>query len=150
MSPSPYLLRVLSKPTQVDESTWQKWYIEEHIPEVVNAGLATRGALLRANNDFALKTKTPPKSGDSKLHNVQLSHFDELPADKTFCAVYQTDLEKPMDSDKLNAVSTTGKLLDGKEHMSCAEWDIRVYKLIQDYDPDNLGDGALKVERRAK
>ena len=141
MAPSPYILRVLSKAKGLDQSTWQQWYKDEHIPDVVKARVATRGALFVANNDFTLKTKTPPSSGKSDLHDVQLSHFNELPEDKKLLAVYQTDLEKPMESERLKDVPQTHELLGGKQTMECAEWDIRTYKLIQNYDPDNLGDG---------
>ena len=143
MGPSAYLLRVLSKPIQVDEKLWQKWYIDEHVPDVVGTGTCTRGALYRAYNDFALQTKTPTQSGETKLHSAQLSHFDELPTDKTFCAVYQTNFEKPFESEEIKEVRPTSELLPGKEYSPCADWDVRVYKLIQNYDPDNLGEGAL-------
>ena len=145
MAPDHYLLRVLSKPnSNVDEATWQKWYIDEHIPDVVGSGTTTRGALFRASNDFTLQTKTPTSSNKSDLHNVQLSHFNESPEDKTFLAVYQTQFEKPLESKKFDAIRTTSDLLPGKVTQPNAEWDIRVYKLIQNYDPDNLGDGRLR------
>jgi hypothetical protein len=149
MAPSPYILRVLSQPTKVDEQTWQKWYTTEHVPDVINTGLGTRGALFRAYNDFALQTKTPPQSGETKLHAVQLSHFDEHPADKTFCAVYQTNIENVYESEEFEKVRTTSDLLPGK-HRDCATWDIRIYKLIQDYDPDNLGEGVSKQSNLAE
>lgn len=141
MPPPPYLLRVLSKPTQVDEKTWEKWYNEEHVPDVVNGGLSQNGALFRAYNDFSLKSKTPTGIGSTDLSGVKLSHFNEAPDNMTFCAIYQTDIEKPMQSEIVNNLPKTGKLLRGKEHFPLAEWDIRTYKLLQDYDPDKLGDG---------
>lgn len=143
MAPSPYLLRILTRPTTVDEATWQRWYINEHLPDLIKSGARTRGALLRAHNEFTLQTKTTSAGGETKLHNAQLSHFDELPDDKTFCAVYQCEDEDPMLSEKLKEVPTSSSTLPGDGSMHpCAEWDLRVYKLIQNYDPDNLGDST--------
>ena len=142
MGPSPYLLRVLSQPTKVDEQLWQKWYSTEHVPDVVDTGTTTRGALFRAYNDFTLQTKTVSDSSDTQLHAVQLSHFDEKPTDKTFCAVYQSDFENLYESEEIKKVRTSSDLLPGGEFRPCAEWDVRIYKLIQNYDPDNLGEGV--------
>lgn len=148
MTPSPYLLRVLSKPTKVDEQTWLEWYTKEHVNDVVDTGTTTRGALYRAYNDFALQTKTTSGGGETKLHNAQLSHFDELPDDKTFCAVYQTDFEQPFLTENIKNVRQNSELMpEGGPYMPCADWDSRVYKLIQNYDPDNLGEGTLCIER---
>ena len=126
---APYLMRILSQPTKVNENDWYKFYTEEHIPDVVNAGVATRGAMFRAYNDFALTTKTPAQSGETKLHNADLSHFNELPADKTFCAVYQTNLEHYPESEEIKNVRQTSPALDGRNFHPLAEWDVRVYKV---------------------
>ena len=154
MGPSPYLLRVLSQPTKVDDGEWQKFYAGEHVPDIVNFGVAKRGALFRAYNDFALTTKTPPSSGETTLHSAQLSHFNELPADKTFCAVYQTDLEDYTKADELKKVRQTRKGLPRVGCVGCESVQGKIFKssrnvaimtdngvqLIQNYDPDNLGE----------
>ncbi|KAK3721575.1 hypothetical protein LTR37_003131 [Vermiconidia calcicola] len=140
MAPSKYLMRVLSQPIKTDEKKWEKWYLNEHLPHVVDAGVAHRGALFRAHNDFALTTKTPPQSGETKLHGVQLSHFDEQPTDKTFCATYQTDFEDYSQTEEIKNVPQTGETFGGEAFQPLAEWDVRVYELIQNYDPDNLGE----------
>ena len=145
MGPSPYLMRVLSKPTKVDENHWQEWYTGEHIPDVVGFGVANRGALYRAYNDFTLQTKTPGDSGETKLHSAQLSHFNELPADKTFSATYQTDHEDYTKTKEIKKVRTTADMFNGEPYTPMAEWDSRVYKLIQNYDPDNLGECMFRT-----
>ncbi|KAK5167822.1 uncharacterized protein LTR77_007521 [Saxophila tyrrhenica] len=142
MAPSKYLIRTLSKPTKVDESLWEKWYTEEHTPDAVNSGVGDRGAFFRAHNEFSLQTKTPLESGETKLHGAQLSHFNELPADKTFCAVYQTKFENYTESEEIKKTAKTSEMFGGKEFFPLAEWDVRVYELIQDYNPDNLPDTA--------
>jgi len=143
MAPSKYLIRALSKPIKVDESLWEKWYAEEHTPDAVNAGIGDRGAFFRAHNEFSLQTKTPSGSGETKLHGAQLSHFNELPGDKTFCAVYQTKFENYTETEEIKKTMTTSEMFGGKEFFPLAEWDVRVYELIQDYNPDNLPDCML-------
>ena len=102
--------------------------------------------MFRAYNDFTLQTKTVTDSAETKLHAVQLSHFDEKPTDKTFCAVYQTNIEDVYGSEEFKKVRTTSDLLPEK-HRDCASWDIRIYKLIQNYDPDNLGESMSKQSK---
>ena len=143
MAPSKYLIRALSKPTKVDEALWEQWYTKEHTPEAVSGGIGDRGALFRAHNEFSLQTKTPLESSETKLHDAQLSHFNENPGDKTFCAVYQTKFEDYTKSEELKNVSPTSEMLGGKEFFPLADWDVRVYELIQDYNPDNLPDGRF-------
>ena len=144
MAPPKYLMRILSQPTGVDEATWQKWYVQEHVPDVVNNGVAVRGALFRAFNDFTLQTKTPADgSGETKLHDAELSHFNESPTDKTFCAVYQTNFENYTQTEEIKKVPLTTDMFGGKEFFPMAQWDARVYELIQNYDPDNLGESKL-------
>jgi hypothetical protein len=145
MPPSKYLIRALSQPTKVDESLWEKFYVEEHTPDAVNAGIGDRGILFRAHNDFSLQTKTPLESGETKLHGAQLSHFDERPGDKTFCAVYQTKFEDYTATEEIKNVRQTSDYFDGKEFGPLADWDVRVYELIQDYNPDNLLDSTLPI-----
>lgn len=140
MAPSRYLLRALSKPTKVDEQTWQTMYSSQHIPDVVQSGMAVRGAIWRAHNDFSLATKTPVSSNQTDLHGAKLSHYPEGPADKIFCAVYQTPFSKPAERKEALTIPMTSPLLNNENIMTSADWDMRVYELIQDYDPDNHGD----------
>lgn len=143
MAPSTYLIRALSQPVQVDEASWEKWYISEHTPEAVSSGVGDRGALFRAHNDFSLQTKTPLEQSSTELHGTKLPHFDERPGGKTFCAVYQTKFEDYTQTEEVKGVSQTSEAFGGKEFFPLAEWDVRVYELIQDYNPDNLPDGKL-------
>ena len=45
--PSKYLTRVNSRPTNCDDQTWEKWYTEERIPELVSYRASSRAALYR-------------------------------------------------------------------------------------------------------
>jgi len=46
-STSPYALHVFSHPTAVTPSLWEKWYREEHIPDMVNSGASTQASFYR-------------------------------------------------------------------------------------------------------
>lgn len=101
----------------------------------MNSGVGDRGGLFRAHNDFTLQTKTPADSGETKLHSAQLTHFDERPDDKTFAAMYHTGFENYTETEEVKKVRTTSEMFDGKEFFPLADWDVRVYELIQDYNP---------------
>lgn len=140
MAPSKYLIRALSEPVQVDDTQWEKWYVTEHTPDAVNSGVGDRGALFRAHNDFSLETKTPIESSNTDLNGAQLSHFDEKPNGKTFCAVYQTKFEDYTQTEEVKNVRQTSEMFGGKEYFPFADWDVRMYELIQDYNPNDLAD----------
>jgi len=120
---SPYLLRVNSNPVKVDAATWEKWYLEEHIPDLVDGGVATRAALYKSTHDLG-----------------GLSTATEIPADeKQFLALYQTEHAVPLETKEYKSLRTTSEMLPGKDIMPCAEWDVRNYELIEDRDPKGLG-----------
>ncbi len=140
MPPSKYLIRALSQPTKVDAELWEKWYIAEHLPDAVNGGVGDRGALFRAYNDFALQTKTPSDSGATDLHGAQLKHFEERPDGMTFLAMYQTKFENYTETEEAKKIRTTSEYFNGEAFFPFADFDVRVYELIQDYNPDELAD----------
>ena len=121
---SPYLLRVNSRPTKVDEATWEKWYIEEHVPDLQNAKVSVRAAFYRATHDLG-----------------GLSTATDIPADeKQFLALYQCETPAPLETKEyLEGVPKTSEMLPGKEIGPCAEWDVRNYNLIEARDPKGLG-----------
>jgi len=55
-------------------------------------------------------------------------------------AIYQTDLEDLLKSEEYEAIETTNELLPEKEIDRNSELDGRNYELIQDFDPNGLGD----------
>lgn len=120
---SPHLLRVNSRPVKVGDDTWEKWYLEEHIPDLVNGGVATRAALYKSTHDLGgLQTAT------------------EIPAnEKRFLALYQTEHAVPLETKEYKSLRTTSEMLPGRDIMPCAEWDVRNYDLIEDRDPKGLG-----------
>ncbi|EXJ56089.1 hypothetical protein A1O7_09020 [Cladophialophora yegresii CBS 114405] len=133
MAASPYLLRILSKPTNDDVDSWTKWYMSEGLPNLLSKLNATRATFYHVYNDFNLATKTPLDVNKSKLHSVQLTHTDlEPPADKTCLALCQLD-----SFDNLEEIFRLSDLTNDKAHGTVS--DLRVYKLIQDFDPRGIG-----------
>ncbi len=129
---SPYLLRVNSRPTKVDEATWEKWYIEEHVPDLQNAKVSVRAAFYRSTHDLG-----------------GLSTATEIPADeKQFLALYQCEMAVPLETKEyLEGVPKTSEMLPGKQIGPCAEWDVRNYELIEERDPKGLGHGISLLFR---
>lgn len=126
MPPSPYLLWVNSKPTKATEEQWIKWYIEEHVPDLVEHGASTRATFYRETYDF-------PRAAKEK-HERQ------------FLAMYQTKFEEPLKSKEYLEIRRTSEILPGKQITGAGEFNARNYALIQDYDPDNVGEGTLSIE----
>jgi len=123
--PSPYLLRVNSGP-KISPDLWQQWYVDEHVPDLVFDGkVSTRAALYRATHNFTLGTKSP-KADD----------------EKEFLALYQTDHAEVLEQEGYKRLRTTSEMLPGKNIGPNATWDIRNYKMIQNYDPKKIGEGT--------
>ncbi|KIW26512.1 hypothetical protein, variant [Cladophialophora immunda] len=125
--PQQYLLWVNSRPlpdSGVDDDLWVKWYIEEHVPDLVNSKATVRAAMFRENFDFSLepKEKHPRK----------------------FLVLYQADFEEPLSSKEyLDDVRHSSDMWpDKKGNREVGDFNGRNYKLIQDYDPDGKGESA--------
>lgn len=133
MAASPFLLRIISKPTGSDVESWSKWYTSEGLPALFQKIKATRGVFYHAYNNFILATKTPLDVNKTQLHNVHLKHTDlEPPTDKTSLTMCQLE-----SIDDLEEIFRVCDLTGDKTHGSVS--DIRVYKLIQDFDPQGVG-----------
>ncbi|KAK4936389.1 hypothetical protein LTR10_022715 [Elasticomyces elasticus] len=140
MATSPYLFRVLAKPTKVDLDTWEEWTSLENIASLIETKAATRVGLYQAFNDYPLATKTPNTVDQTKLHSVNVTHSDvEPPTEKRCLVMCQTEDPDVLKKQFLKNVSQGSDIFSGKEPISCAEWDSRVYKLIQDFDPKGAG-----------
>lgn len=135
MAASPFLLRIISKPTKGDVDSWTKWYTTEGLPALLSKMRASRAGFYHAYNDFELQTKTPLAERETKLHAVQLSHTDiEPPNDKTCLTMCQLDSIDPVEE-----IFRSSDLTGDASHGTVS--DIRVYKLIEDFDPKEYGHG---------
>jgi hypothetical protein len=123
MVPSPYLLWVNSCPTnKTTEAQWTKWYTEEHIPDLVNQHASTRACLYTESYEF------PGAPTGTKNENK-------------FLAMYQSDFAEPLKSKEYIDIRTTSEILPGKVIHEAGAFNARNYELIQDYDPNNIGEG---------
>ena len=122
--PATYLLHVLSRPLKVTPETWSEWYTQEHVPDLVNHGVTKTGAVYRAVHPTPLGMSPPD--------------------DKTFLAIYQSDVARPLDSDAFRDKvrhKSDKYFPDGLGSRVVGKFDIRNYEVIQVYDPKGVGDG---------
>lgn len=122
MAPSPYLLWVNSRATAVDDDLWQKWYIEEHVPDLVNGKASTRARFYKE-----IKGGIPGTPA-----------ADAHP--RKFLALYQTEFEEPLKSEEYLGLRKTTEMFPTPVFGDNGEFNGRNYKLIQDYDPESVGE----------
>jgi len=126
--PSRYLFTVNSRPTGCDEATWEKWYAEEHIPDLVEHKASTRAAIYRETQDVP------------SLYEYNA----EQPYSRRYLAIYQTDSEEILKGNEYKEIRNTSDLFpNSKDIMENGEFDARNYKLVDVFDPRNLGDSML-------
>lgn len=121
--PSKYLLTVNSRPTACDEATWEKWYTEDHIPDLIAQGASTRAAFYR------------------EIHHARPSTTTEkLP--RKYLALYQTDLGDVLNSEEIKLTRTSSDLFPGESKVigENGEFDARNYELVHVFDPKKVGD----------
>jgi len=138
MPPSPYLLWVNSRPITVTDEKWVEWYTDEHVPDLVGHGASTRATFYRETFDF------PGSSREH--HDRQWLSMDQGKQHRLYLAMYQTNFEEPLKSDEYLGIRTTSEIFPGKQIMGAGEFNARNYKLIQDYDPDSIGEGSFRMK----
>ena len=91
MATNQYLLHVNSGPKVVSNPLWKQWYIDEHLPDLVNAKSCSRasfweeiGSPLNPNPDHPRK----------------------------FLALYQTDFEELLKSEEYKGIRNTSELFE--------------------------------------
>lgn len=109
--PDKYLLQVHTQPTGVSAPTWEQWYTEEHIRDVIYFQVAKTGAVYRANSDV------PRSQGiDGTAESLSLNRMKSpsaVPPDgndfKRYLAIYQTKhrhcLQQPAFKDHVRLTS---------------------------------------------
>lgn len=138
MAASPYLLRIIAKPANEAVGDWMKWYKSEGLPETLSNVTATRTGLYHAYNNFELQTKTPLDGEETELHEMKLSQTIDLepPGDKVVLVMAQ--IESIDDADEIFRRASPPT-----EGAHAAVADIRLYRLIEDFDPRKLGHRKL-------
>jgi hypothetical protein len=130
MAPPPHLLWVTSRPTKLSPEDWIEWYKQDHLGALIDTKSVTNGAL-----------------------------FQEIPLDanakhdKPFLALYQTEFADATRSDEfLNTKQPDSKVLErlnlSQNALEHGEFDTRNYELIQDFDPNGVGNGMSSLLRR--
>ncbi len=102
--------------SNLDNETWQKWYQEVHIPDILNTGSVDRALLYRAASD------DNPKQW--------LAVYD----------CYDLDFMQP---DRFKNIPQKHAYLgQGKTSMDVADFDVRQFDLLSDFDPMMSGSSA--------
>ena len=89
MAPSTYLLHVNSRPKSVSNSLWVEWYVDEHLPDLVNAKSCDRAT-------FYEEIGSP------------LNPDPDHP--RKYLALYQTEFEELLKSDEYKGIRKTSEL----------------------------------------
>ncbi|KAF1811214.1 hypothetical protein P152DRAFT_474826 [Eremomyces bilateralis CBS 781.70] len=123
--PSPYILVANSRATTVDDDLWSKFYSEEHIPDVISCGVATKGLVYKETFDYpgAPPTKREPLN---------------------FTVIYQSPHQRPLSTPGAAKIRHDSDVLP-RPSLECGEVDVRQYELIQEYDPLKTGDDPAPV-----
>jgi hypothetical protein len=138
MSPSPHLMWVNSKPTTVNDEQFVQWYTQEHIPDIIENGVALKATLYRETFDFP---------GSSREHHERswLAMDQKSKNSRPYLAVYQTKVPEALKTPEFLKLRRTSDIMPVEEILDSGEFDGRYYNLIQDYDPDHIGDGTYTV-----
>lgn len=128
MPPAPYLLHVNSRPTQVSDEVWKKWYIDEHLAEFVNSGTSVRATL---------------------YEEIDLPGGRGIDNPRRYLALYQTDFEESLLSKNYTSIRSASELFkqagsNSDSILENGDIDARDYELIQNYDPNNIGEGEYR------
>jgi hypothetical protein len=133
---SPHLLWVNSRPTKATEEQFVKWYTEEHVPDLVNSGASTRASFYRETLDFPGSTR--------EHHERQWLSVDQGKNEPlNYLAAYQTDFKEALKCKEYLKIPITSEMFPWKLHSESGTFDARNYELIQDYDPDSVGEGKF-------
>lgn len=123
MPAAPYLLHVNSRPIIVSDKLWKEWYVDEHLPDLVNSGISVRATFYE---------EIPAPFNPSPTHP------------RKFLALYQTDFKESLKTENYTALRTTSEMFakeGGKVGIQDnGDFDARNYELIQEFDPNRIGE----------
>lgn len=91
MTTNPYLLHVNSRPKIVSNPLWVEWYIDEHLPDLVNAKSCSRATF---------------------YEEVSWSLNPNPDHPRKFLALYQTDFEELLKSNEYQGIRSTSELFE--------------------------------------
>ena len=137
MPVSPHLLWVTSRPIKCPQDLFEKWYTTEHVPEIVECGAAQRASFYREVLDFPGSTRTHTDrqwlAVDQKDQSLEL-----LP----YLASYQTQDPMMLKNEAYLKLPVTSDMLPWRVHAESGRFYAQNWELIQDYDPDGLGEST--------
>lgn len=126
MAPA-YLLYVLSRPYSIPASSWEQFYRDDHLDDLVKNHVATKGSMYRAiPNPMG---RDPP---DCHTHLV----------------LFETQHDQPFQSPGFKHVDNTSPLFPpGTSTSDVSDLECRHYSLLEQFNPK--GNGQIGTSPRA-
>lgn len=130
MSPSEFLLHVNSRPITVSDELWKQWYVKEHLPDLVNSKTTNRAAFYEEIGHPLAPNPDHPRK---------------------WLALYQTDHEEAMSTKQFEEGVRHSSEMFAEEgsktdqNRENGDFDGRNYQLIQEYDPNGVGESSCRL-----
>ncbi|KAH8889986.1 hypothetical protein GQ53DRAFT_868350 [Thozetella sp. PMI_491] len=119
---SPFLFYVLSKPRSIPASSWEQFYFDDHLDDLVKNGVATKGSMYTV-----VPNPTGADSPDTHTHLV----------------LFETEHANPFASAGFKHVVNTSSLFPpGASTRDVSDLECRHYELLQVFDPKNISNSA--------
>ncbi|RYO87193.1 hypothetical protein DL766_005460 [Monosporascus sp. MC13-8B] len=118
----PFLLYVLSRPHSIPASSWEQFYYDDHLDDLIKNKVATNGSM------YTLVTN--PMGRDP-------------PDTHTHLVLFETEHEKPFESAGFQDVNNTSPLFPpGTSTPDVSDLECRHYELLEVFDPKGIGKPA--------
>ncbi|TKA80860.1 hypothetical protein B0A55_02337 [Friedmanniomyces simplex] len=142
--PQKYLHQVHSHPIRVPLSTWEQWYTEEHLRDIVYHGIAKTAALYKASSNVVRSAAGDNEDASLGLTRVASATMPDGNDFKQFLALYQADREHPCDSEDYEGnVRETSELWDAASSI----WDVGSFRAVDlELDENHLHGGGQDDE----
>ncbi|KAK2601899.1 hypothetical protein QQS21_004586 [Conoideocrella luteorostrata] len=114
-----FLLSVLSRPHSIPDSSWEQFYYDDHLDNLIQHKIATKGCMY---------TLVPNPMGR------------DPPDTHTHLVLFETEHEKPFESAGFKDVNNTSRLFPpGASTPDVSDLECRHYELLEVFDPKGLG-----------
>lgn len=115
----PFLLYVLSRPHRIPASSWEQFYHDDHLDDLIKNKVAAKGSMYKV---------TANPMGRSP------------PDDHTHLVLFETEYDNPFQSPGFTSVNNTSPLFPpGASTPDVSDLECRHYKLLEVFDPKGSG-----------
>lgn len=121
-----HILHVFSTPFGVDDTTWEKWYTTEHVPDMVYCGVSATGQVYRRIDN--------PLTQDAKDETKYFAIYQSDSPRQLHCKEYDEDVRHD-----------SGLWGYGKSAREVGNFDARNYQFMKMFNPKDIGDGIVPL-----